>query len=259
MTNDQKIEFYQEIVDKLIGREQLTAAEQNIVDTDDGFKEYQKEFNLITKAISYSAMEKKLVEVKNMETKYQDDKSTRSEIPNKELPKKKSMVRRLVPLAVAASVLLLASYFLFSGTGYSIDGQLLAEDHSTHFGLLSETRSTSKIEKGNPYYNYTERKHSLAVQDLKTLIATDDDPKHKFYLAVSYQRIGKWKESEKLLEDTGVQQLKDYPLNYFLAISKLGLSKIDEALELLQNPRSGNTIFNEEAEKIVAKINRRKK
>lgn len=250
MINEEKLIRYQEIVDKLFQNSPLNEEENLIVKNDIDFKNYQKENSIIHHAITHSALNEKLNELNKLEEKYQN-----SDMKN---PKK---TRRLFFALTAASVLLFLSYFLFfyGEGGKSYDGDLLASDFVINYPTGFESRSSSNNNNiDSSYVNYVkgEALHK-AIKDLEKRVEIDDDPKHKFFLAISYQRVEKWKDAEKLLEREDVRSLKDIPSNYFLAVSKTGLRKTKEAIELLEAPKTGKESINMQGEKLL-KILKRK-
>jgi len=256
MTNDLKLEQYQEIIDKLHSGFELDDQEKNIVETDAAFQKYQKEFSLIEKAISHNALENKLSDISKLEEKYKD-----------EGPKKRSLGKRSFLLLAAASILLLLAFFLYTSNlgDDNYDGDLLAADYVMDFTDPDNTRSANanndSPKSDDPYKLYSDANadrasYHKAIKAFENLIQKDNNPKHKFYLGICYLRLSKWKTAEKIFEDNQLKELKKYPINYYLAISKIGLEKTDEAIELLNTPKTGNAIYNQEAEKIIEKLDR---
>lgn len=256
MTNDTKLEQYQDIIDKLHSGIELNVQEKSIVETDTDFQEYQKELGLIEKAISHSVLEEKLSVMNKLEEKYSDEQ-----------PKKKTLGRRSYLLLAAAFILLLLAFFLFNQGDDSYDGDLLAEDFVMDFPDPDNTRSGgngSDIKTtDDPYKLYQAENSSLdsrsyykPTKAFQELIKTDDNPKHKFYLGICYLRDSKWKEAEAIFENEQLKELKNYPINYFLAVSKVGLEKTDEAIELFDSPISSYAVFNAEGQKNIEKLNR---
>lgn len=254
MTNDAKLEQYQEIIDKLHQGLELSSEEKSIVETDSSFKDYQKEFGLINKAISHSVMEEKLSELNKLEEKYVADQ-----------PKKRAFGRRSYLLFAAASILLLLALFLFNTGDDSYDGQLLASGYLVDFPDPDNTRSGDKGDdpkKANdPYKIYREVdsnentiSYKKPINAFRELIKTDDNPKHKFYLGICLLRDSKWKEAEKIFENAQLKELRNYPVNYYLGLSKLGLEKTEEAIELFNNPSSDHFYYNKEAKEILEKL-----
>ena len=192
------------------------------------------------------------------------DKSEEKKIDN--TAKKKNLVKRIFLPLMLLVVILIAFFFFTSNLGdNSYDGDLLAADYVMDFPDPEGTRSgndkTDKPKSDDPYKLYVAanaEKGSFqnAIKAFDQLIQTDDNPKHKFYQGISYLRISKWKEAELIFENNQLKELKNYPLNYYLAVAKIGLEKTDEAIKLLSNPTTGNALYNNEAEKIIKKLER---
>ena len=243
MTEDQKLEQYQDIIDKLHEGLELTEIENSIVKSDDDFKKYQNNHLQIEQAITHNAMEKKLSELNELEKKYKSEPK-----------RKRGLSRRSYLLLAASSILLLLAYFFVNSGDDAYDGDFLAHDSVMDFTDPETTRSSINSDTKNPYAQYSSGKYRMAISTYKELIATDDNPKHKFFYGVCLLREGKWKEAETVFENEELKALRNYPLNYNLAVAKIGLEKTDEALDLLSNPSSGNELFNREAEKLRNKI-----
>lgn len=260
MTNDIKLEQYQEIIDKLYSSQKLTNEEKTIVESDTAFQEYQKEFGLIEKAISHNVLEQKLSEMNKLEEKY------KGEVGSK-IPQKPRLSRRSYLLLASSFILLLVAYYLYSSNlgDDSYDGDLLAADYVMDFPDPDNTRSTNnnidnQLSK-DPYKLYSDANddgtsYGKASMAFKNLIQSDDNPKHKFYLGISLLRESKWKEAEEIFGDNQLKELNNYPINYYLAVAKIGLEKTEEAIELLNTPTTGNTFYNKEAQVIIKKLER---
>ena len=260
MTNDIKLEQYQEIIDKLNNSRELSIEEKNIVESDTSFQEYQKEFGLIKMAISHNVLEQKLSELNKLEEKYKGDVASK-------VPQKRRLGRRSYLLFASSFILLLVAYYLYSSNlgDDSYDGDLLAADYVMDFPDPNNTRSTdSNIDNQlskDPYKLYSDANadgtsYHKASMAFENLIQSDDNPKHKFYLGISLLRESKWKEAEEIFGDNQLKELKNFPINYYLAVAKIGLEKTEEALELLNTPTTGNAIYNQEAQKIIKKLER---
>ena len=239
MTEDQKLKQYQEIIDKLNEGLELSEIENSIVKSDGGFKKYQKDHLQIEQAITHNAMEKKLTDLNELEKKYADEPKV-----------KRGLSRRSYLLLAASSILLLLAYFFINSGDNTYDGDLLAMDYVMDFTDPDTTRGTNSSDTKDPYELYSSGKYKMALNGFKELIASDDNPKNKFYYGVCLLRLNKWKEAEQVFENEQLKELRNYPLNYNLAVAKVGLEKTDEALKLLNNPSSGNELFNREAEKL---------
>ena len=242
MTNDVKLEQYQEIIDKLHGGIELSDQEKNIVETDTAFQDYQKELNLIEKAISLNVLESKLSEVNKFEERYQA-----------KAPIKRNLGRRSYMLFAAASILLLLAFFLFNNKG-NFDVEMLAYQENVASQEPDRTRGEDGISSDDPYSLYNDEKYILAEKAFRTLISNDDNPMHKFFLGETLLKQKKWKDAENIFSDPSLKQLEKYPLTYKLGIAKLGLGKTDEAIKLLNTPTPGNMIYNELAEDLIKKL-----
>lgn len=257
MTNGQILEKYQNIIDKIIGNIELSNDEKSIVENDDNFKSYQQDFALIQNAIKHTSLENKLSSLNKMEEKYKEEKTSAH---SKEKPTRR-LGRRSYLLLAAASILLLLAYFMFNDSkSGSYDGDLLASNSNISFQSGYETRSNSNDYSNvdSSYINYIKNDFFKAAKDLEKRIEIDDDPKHKFYLALCHLERQKWKSAEKLLENKSMDQLKDFPVNFYLAISKVGQRKTVEAIELLEKSNSSGFIMhNQRGDKLLEKLKKK--
>lgn len=243
MTEDQKLEQYQEIIDRLQAGQSLSDEENSIVNSDASFKKYQSDHRQIEKAVSHNAMKNKLAQLNKLEEKYKD-----------ESPKKRGLSRRSYLLLAASCILLLLGYLMVNSGDDKYDGDLLAEDMLLAFTDPDATRGTDTTTSNDPYQLYSKSKYGLATTAFEELIESDDNPKHKFFYGVCLLQKRKWKDAEKVFENKQLQELRNYPLNYNLAVAKVGLEKTEEAIELLKSPSSGNELFNGQAEKYLNRI-----
>ncbi len=244
MINENKLQMYQDIIDKLLLQNSLTKNELGIVDNDQDFQIYLKEFNLIEKGIAYSVMKSKyqfLIDHEN--NKYAKD-----------LNKESGILRKSLIFAIAASILLLLGYITFNGSSSkTYNGQLLASKTMVPYAMPNVSRSNDDITKNDPYYNYSKRNYPEAINDFQKLIESDNNPKYKFYLAVSYLYVKNWEKAESILSNQELAEI-GYPVNFYLAIAKVGLKKTNEAVELLQKPLTDDILYNEEGQKLLKEL-----
>lgn len=244
---EQKLEVYQDIIDKLLHNHTLSDTEKSIVKNDSEFLSYQKEFSILSKGIRKSAMHKKLNEIKELE----NDLSSASANVDKPSNKRKWL------LAASLLFILGAAYLVLQlNKGGSYDKDFLIADNILNFPLPNGTRSVDVKEINIAYVHYQKGDHDTAIKEFEKLILKDNDPKLKFYLAISLLQKQKYKAAQNLLLDKSLKDNRELPINYYLALTKIGTDEPKEAIELLSNPTLSSPIFDKYRKKMIHMLSR---
>ncbi len=247
MKEEQKLELYQNIIDKLLNNESLSELEMQIVKNDTDFQTYKDEFNLLNEGIRRSALQTKLAEVKALENKF---------IPASANVNKPSNRRKW--FAAFGIIFLVALAYLYTqiNKGGSYDKDFLLADNLVPFTDIDGTRSTDKESKVDAYGFYNKRDYKNAIIEFEKLLKIDQNPKHKFYMAVSLLFVNKFEEAQDILEDKELQNYKKVPVNYYLALSKIGTDDPKEAIQLLSNPTIPYPILDKKRKKMIRILSR---
>jgi len=132
--------------------------------------------------------------------------------------------------------------------GGSYDKDFLIADNVIHHPAKENSNEAYKL--------YEKAEFGRAVSAFEKLIETDKNPSHKFYLAVCHLQNSKYKAAQKLLQQDPVKNIKDLPINYYLALSKVGTNDPDEAIELLNNPTLPSPKLDSKRKKIIRMLSR---
>lgn len=247
MKDEQKLEQYQNIIDKLINNNNLSVSETQIVKNDSGFQAYKNEFDLLNEGIRRSVLHNKLAEVKSLENNF-NPASANVAKPNN---------RRKWFAAIGIILLLgLAYLFMQINKGGSYDKDLLLADSLSAYPNIDGVRSIDTESNLGAYSLYNKGEHKNALIEFEKLLKIDQNPKHKFYMAVSLLHVNKYQEAQDLLEGKALQGYKEVPVNYYLALSKIATDDPKEAIELLSNPTLSSPLLDKRRKKLIRILSR---
>lgn len=168
-------------------------------------------------------------------------------------PKKK---RQWIWLAMVFLILGLAFLFMQLNKGGSYDKDFLIADNTLIYPSSDDPENEVAGLGTKAYLHYNKGNFRAAIKEFKILIAKDNDPKHKFYLAICFLETQKYKAAQKLLLDKKLKDNKMLPINFYLALSKIGTDDPKEAIELLSNPTLPTPILNKYREKLIRMLSR---
>jgi len=247
MKEEQKLELYQDSIDKLLHKKELSENEQAVVKNDIDFKNYQAEFSTMSEGIKRAALHKKLDEIKALENKFGSASAN----------SKQSSSKRKWLLALGLLFLLgLAYLFLQLNKGGSYDKDLLLASNVPSYPVTDATRGSDNSNENQAYVHYKKGEHSLGVKEFEKLIAHDNNPKHRFYAAISLIETKKYKEAQNMLQHASLKDYKELPINFYLALAKIGTDDPKEAIELLSKPTLPSPILDDKRLKLIRILSR---
>ena len=253
MKEEQNLELYQDIIDKILNNIGLTDVETKIVESDPDFLSYQKEFGLISQAVKKSALHEKLDFIKQLENNHLDASANETTSAKKVKPIKK----RIWLIAAAFLFLLGAAYLVIQlNKGGNYDKDLIYEEYMADYPDIDGTRSDRNKVLSKAYKLYNDQQYRPAIFEFENLISNDENPKHKFYLAICLLRVKKFNEAQVLLEHDSLKNFNKVPVNFYLALSKIGTGDREEAIDLLKNPSHDSSILDPKRKKLLRILQR---